>query len=176
MALMVPTMSSFEPGFTAEMIPVGTGMGMGTERVRMPSCAVGPKRSCNQVLTGLMQGFSLDELFALCFELGIDRDVIGDLAKEPFARTLIEYCERHALLETLVAACEQRRPEIAFRATTPLRELTPNEPSPTPRMTWTTDQLKQVRTSVIDTAKRLAVPDPVGPDLANQLVLGLVMA
>lgn len=128
------------------------------------------------LLAGLMHGFSLDELRALCFELGFDRDVIGDLAKEAFARTLIEYCERHALLEALVTACEHRRPEIGFRGIAPLYSLTQSNPSPAPRVTWTTDQLKQVRTIVIDTAKRLDVPDPVGPDLANQLVIGLVMA
>jgi hypothetical protein len=128
------------------------------------------------LLAGLIQGFSLDELRALCFELGIDRDVIGDLAKEPFARTLIEYCERHALLETLVSSCEQRRPEIVFRTAASPGELPPQHPPPAARVSWTSEQLKQVRSIVIDTAKRLEVPDPTGPDLANQLVLGLVMA
>ena len=60
----------------------------------------------------LAAGFSLDEIKALCFELGLDYEDIAGTTRSAKIIELILYCERHRTLPQLAAAIHRARPGV----------------------------------------------------------------
>ena len=54
--------------------------------------------------------FSLNELRELCFELGIDPDVLNGGRKGSFLIDLLRYCQQHGLMVELVKLVQKKRP------------------------------------------------------------------
>ncbi len=64
----------------------------------------------------MAQAFSVSDLENLCFKLGIDFEEVGGSGKSGKAREIILYCQRRGMLEALVDACQEERPNIAWGA------------------------------------------------------------
>ena len=60
------------------------------------------------------QVFSLDEIEALCFDMGIDFESLGGEGKGAKIRELIEFCRRRGRDEELVAKVWAERPNVAW--------------------------------------------------------------
>ena len=60
------------------------------------------------------QVFSLDEIEALCFTMGIDFDSLGGEGRGAKIRELIEFCRRRGRDEELVARVQAERPQVAW--------------------------------------------------------------
>lgn len=60
----------------------------------------------------LVKQFTLDEIRTLCFELGIDYDVLPGEGKESKARELVIYCRNRAMLERLAQGARKARPHL----------------------------------------------------------------
>lgn len=59
--------------------------------------------------------FNLEELKSLCFKLGIEYDNLGDnLGVKASARELVKYAKRYSLLDALVVACQEVRPNAIW--------------------------------------------------------------
>ena len=70
-----------------------------------------------ELLKILVRRFSVDELRMLCFELGIDDEILPDYAKSAFARALLRYLEQRRELETLVQYLQRERSDIILPET-----------------------------------------------------------
>ena len=57
----------------------------------------------------LVERFTLDEIRSLCFQLGIDYDVLPGEGKESKARELVIYCRNRAMLEQLAQSAHKAR-------------------------------------------------------------------
>lgn len=68
-----------------------------------------------QLLLKIQQFFNLSELQTLCFNLKIDFEDISGSTKTDKIRELIKHCQRQNLLEELLTACEESRPQIIWR-------------------------------------------------------------
>ena len=79
----------------------------------------------------LVKQFTLDEIRTLCFELGIDFDVLPGEGKESKARELVIYCRNRAMLEQLAQRTRMARPPLDRASATfspvaaSAREVTP---------------------------------------------------
>lgn len=56
--------------------------------------------------------FSSDDLITLCFQMGIDHEMLNTIPKQAFAREIILYCSRNGRLETLYHLVQEKRPFI----------------------------------------------------------------
>ena len=128
-----------------------------------PSVAV---QNRGALLQKLSSGFSLEELKTLSFQLNIDYDQIGAGNKDQFARELILYCERRNLMAGLLEQCRAMRPNDEWGW---------GVPSSQTAVGWSSGQLKRLRELVLQTAKRANLPDSTGEEIADKLVLSLVM-
>lgn len=79
----------------------------------------------NPLLNALLEGFDLEELRTLCFDLQIDFDSLRGEGKEGKARELILYCHRRSQLDRLVEKMVAERPHLAHLANIPAQELAP---------------------------------------------------
>jgi hypothetical protein len=70
-----------------------------------------------ELLKILVRRFSVDELRMLCFELGVDDEILPDYAKSAFARELLRYLEQRRELETLVEYLQRERSDIILPET-----------------------------------------------------------
>lgn len=62
--------------------------------------------------TVLEQRFSEDELRSLAFDLNIDYGALGWDTKNANARELISWCERHEVMDALIARVRELRPKV----------------------------------------------------------------
>ena len=62
----------------------------------------------------LAKYFDMDELRLLCFNLGIDFEVLIGENKAGKTVSLVQYCERRNLIETLIKRCEKERPSVTW--------------------------------------------------------------
>ena len=62
----------------------------------------------------LDQRFGEDELRDLVFDLGLDYDNLPGDGKSGKARELVAYCDRHSLIDELVATLQRNRPDISL--------------------------------------------------------------
>lgn len=60
----------------------------------------------------LMQCFSLDEIESLCFDIGIDHENIAGSSKSGKVLELVQYTERHGLLNALRNAAKKRNGRV----------------------------------------------------------------
>lgn len=60
--------------------------------------------------------FNLDELAGLCLEVGINFEFLGGETLPAKARALVQYAERHTLLEPLRQTCRALRPHVEWDA------------------------------------------------------------
>jgi hypothetical protein len=58
--------------------------------------------------------FNVEELKNLCQDMNIAYEDLGGEGREGQARELIYYCRRHGRLETLLAECKRRRPNVQW--------------------------------------------------------------
>lgn len=119
----------------------------------------------NALLEKLGSHFSLEELKTLSFRLNVDYDQVGAASKEQFARELILYCERLGLMAELLRQCRAMRPQLDW----------PGTPAG-PRVEWSSGQLRRLRETVLQTARRANLPDGTSEEIADKLVLSLVTA
>ncbi len=119
----------------------------------------------NALLEKMSHHFSLEELKTLSFRLAIDYDQIGTTNKEGYARELIMYCERRGLMTELLRQCRAVRPQLDWP-----------EPPAASRFEWSSSQLRRLRETVLQTARRANLPDGTGEEIADKLVLSLVTA
>lgn len=77
------------------------------ELLRTPVAVPVDKRALRQRLATL---FDLDEMESLMFELGIDDEALAARTREGRARELVDYAERHGMLEVLAEAVARLRP------------------------------------------------------------------
>lgn len=75
------------------------------------AAVVPEKRALTQVVAAL---FSRDEIDDLAFQLGINSEEIGGETRGKRARSLVDYAERHGMLDELVALAKRLRPEGEF--------------------------------------------------------------
>ena len=61
----------------------------------------------------LTQRFSIDEIKALCFDLGVEFEELGGDTKSAIALNLVAYMERRDQLDKLIAAIDRNRPRSA---------------------------------------------------------------
>ncbi len=66
----------------------------------------------NRIGSGIYQHYNLDEMRTLCFELGIKYGDIDGVTRQRKAQALIEYCDRHDLLDDLIRHIQQTRPYV----------------------------------------------------------------
>lgn len=66
----------------------------------------------SEVAALIQTHFNLDELDALVFELGVNGEEIGGhtITSRPFH--LVEYCQRHGLVERLLETLRRKRPFV----------------------------------------------------------------
>ena len=64
------------------------------------------------LITLLEQGFSLNELGRLSFDMGIPADVVGGDSRPIFAQRLVEFIDRRGDLDDLVARAKLERPNL----------------------------------------------------------------
>ena len=64
--------------------------------------------------------FSHNELYTLCFDLGVPYENLRHHTKELFVRELIEYCLRRKLLPQLLNLLARERPHIQWKSRFPL--------------------------------------------------------
>ena len=65
--------------------------------------------------------FSLDELRTLCFDIGVDYEVlVGSSGKSELTRSLIAYLARRGTLHELIQICQKLRPRVAWAEYIPL--------------------------------------------------------
>ena len=97
--------------------------------------------STNAVLTELHQKilkcFNVSEFEALCFELGIDHEMLNGKNKGDRSRELIGHMQRRGRLAELITTCQRLRPKETWPdvATLPAEPTTPEAealPNPTP--------------------------------------------
>lgn len=119
----------------------------------------------NALLETLSDHFSLEELKTLSFRLAVDYDQVGASSKEQFTRELILYCERRGLLADLLRECRAMRPQLDWPGL-----------SAGPRVEWSSGQLRRLRETVLQTARRANLPDRTSEEIADKLVLSLVTA
>lgn len=62
----------------------------------------------------IIKYFNESEIQNLCFDLGIDFDILTGRGKGDKARELIAYCHRHQRLKGLVEKCAEIRPRISW--------------------------------------------------------------
>ena len=62
----------------------------------------------------LIECFNDDELRTLCFDLGVDYEILGGEGKEGKARELVGYFKRRMRLDELERYCRQKRPNAAW--------------------------------------------------------------
>lgn len=58
--------------------------------------------------------FSLEELYNLCFDLGVDYEDLPGGTKSGKARELVAFCERHQRIEPLLARSRELRPHVLW--------------------------------------------------------------
>ena len=58
--------------------------------------------------------FNLDELQALCFDIGVDYEDIGGDGQSTKALKLILYCQRRGLIVELLRRCQELRPKVMW--------------------------------------------------------------
>ncbi|MCI0731530.1 MAG: hypothetical protein L0332_33040 [Chloroflexi bacterium] len=56
--------------------------------------------------------FNVEELKNLCQDMNITHENLGGEGREGQVRELIDYCGRHGRIETLIAECKRRRPNV----------------------------------------------------------------
>lgn len=62
----------------------------------------------------IIEQFNQEELQTLCFDLGIDYEILSGDEKSAKVRELIAYCDRHHRTFELVQACRQLRPHASW--------------------------------------------------------------
>lgn len=62
----------------------------------------------------ITQGFNLNELRSLCFDLDLDYENISGETKESKVRELVMYCERRGKLPLLIDGIRKARPNLAL--------------------------------------------------------------
>ncbi len=162
LAIMTPVIAFITQEISASMDQKGES---GLESLFTPLPAATAKRA--ELLQKLSIHFSLEELKTLCFLLHIDSDAFGPVEKDPFIRELILYCERRNQVPTLISNCRDMRPDVEWE--------TPKQAAE-PRVTWRSDQLKKLRELVLVTGARANLPEVIGSEIADKLILSLVAA
>lgn len=119
----------------------------------------------NALLEKLTSHFSLEELKTLSFRLNVDYDQVGATSKEQFTRELILFCERRGLMTELLRQCRAMRPQLDWPG-----------PAAGPGVEWSSGQLRRLRETVLQTARRANLPDGTSEEIADKLVLSLVTA
>lgn len=67
-----------------------------------------------QLRNNLVNHFNLNELKTLCFDMGVDYELLGESGKEAVARELINYVMRHDLTKEFLAVCRRSRPSVKW--------------------------------------------------------------
>lgn len=161
LAIMTPVIAFVAQEMAAA--PAGTAVGPAVgDAFTPPSVALQHRNALLEKLSG---HFSLEELKTLSFRLNIDYDQVGANSKEQFARELILYCERRGLMTELVRECRAMRPQLDWPG-----------PAAGPRVEWSSGQLRRLRETVLQTARRANLPDGTSEEIADKLVLSLVTA
>lgn len=62
----------------------------------------------------MMDTFNMQELFTLCFELGIDEETLTYQNKPELARAILQRAKRQGQLDGLVAVCREKRPFLPW--------------------------------------------------------------
>jgi len=62
----------------------------------------------------LEQNFNLDDLNTICFDLGIDFEILGGDGKSAKAKAVIEHCENNGKIEELKTKIQEMRPRVDF--------------------------------------------------------------
>lgn len=107
----------------------------------------------------LIEHFSLSEMQDLCFEIGIDYELLAGAGKHDKARELLDYCRRHGRMASLMAACRKARPFAVW--------------SQTENATLTAEQLAQVYDLALRRARELSLSEQQAELLAGGLMDGL---
>ncbi len=63
----------------------------------------------------IIEKFNLAEINDLCFELNIQHDNVPGSTRDEKARELVEYCNRHGLLPSLLKKCTHLRPNESWQ-------------------------------------------------------------
>lgn len=80
----------------------------------MPSSEHDESSLRSDLLQGLIKCFNLSELKTLCFDLGIDFEVLGGDGKEDKARELISFLDRRGKVKILIEYCTLVRPHFIW--------------------------------------------------------------
>jgi len=80
---------------------------------------------------GLEKCYSLGELKIVCFELGVDFDVLSGDSKPTKSLELVEYLDRRGKIDALVEYCVRDRPSYDWGISTPDSRVTVNAPNNT---------------------------------------------
>lgn len=73
-----------------------------------------PSTKPQELLPKLVRSFSLDELKAIIFILGVDPDSIGGTTRDSMAREMIGFFNRRSQLDSLISECRKQRPNITW--------------------------------------------------------------
>lgn len=117
----------------------------------------------------LIEAFSDSDLRTLCFDMGLDYEVIGGADKASKVRELLMYCERCGCTESLIAAAARARPNLPWQDDT--RSVRASDGG----IVLTTQQLARVREVALLKAKQLNLGDSMALVLADSLTGSLVL-
>jgi hypothetical protein len=117
----------------------------------------------------LVEAFSDSDLRTLCFDMGLDYEVIGGDGKAGKARELLMYCERCGCTESLITAAARARPNLPWQDDSrPVRASDGG-------IVLTNQQLARVREVALLKAKQLNLGDNLAVVLADSLAGSLVL-
>ena len=92
---------------SGNVITGGGAAGMGTQTELSPQM--------DNLRRKISERFNIEELKNLCQDMGIVYENLSGDGREGKVRELIAYCQRHGRIDTLLAECRRRRPNMDWK-------------------------------------------------------------